>query len=114
MYYLNNHLKFTILHHKDPQSEKSRIVGFEVKPFSVKHTYKGKFNENDVELDTCHPGKMITVTEQMDPQPVQSGTEIIFTYSVTFMVGYCMTVNFDVVSALYSFARMRMTAAVHC
>lgn len=85
-YYLNNHLKFTILHHKDAQSEKSRIVGFEVKPYSVKHTYNGNLDENDIELNTCHARKMITVSEQMDPQPVEPGKEVIFTYSVTFKV----------------------------
>ena len=29
-YVLNNHLRFTILYHRDPETELARIVGFEV------------------------------------------------------------------------------------
>ncbi|GMH34237.1 hypothetical protein BSKO_02071 [Bryopsis sp. KO-2023] len=83
-YYLYNHLKFTILHHVDEVSQKSRIVGFEVKPYSVRHTYDGVFNDKEPELSTCNPRKMITVTETLDPQRVAPGEEVIFTYSVLF------------------------------
>lgn len=75
-----------MLHHKDPVTEKSRIVGFEVKPYSVKHEYEGVFNVADIELETCNQRKLITVTDQMDPQPVKPGAEIIYTYSVSFEV----------------------------
>ena len=38
--YVNNHVRFTILYHRDPDTDLSRIVGFECVPFSVKHKYK--------------------------------------------------------------------------
>lgn len=39
--YLNNHLSFTILYHKDAETDLARIVGFEVEPYSVAHEYDG-------------------------------------------------------------------------
>ena len=38
IYYLNNHLQFTILYHQSEGKEGYRIVGFEVLPMSIKHT----------------------------------------------------------------------------
>lgn len=38
---LNNHLRFTILYHRDEETDLSRIVGFEVEPFTVAHSYEG-------------------------------------------------------------------------
>ena len=35
--YIHNHLRFTILYHRDIETDLSRIVGFEVEPFSVQH-----------------------------------------------------------------------------
>lgn len=81
-YYLYNHLKFTILHHKDPKTLKSRIVGFEVQPFSVQHKYDGDFDPED--LNTCNQRKMVAVSDQMAPQPVDEEQEVIFTYSVLY------------------------------
>ncbi len=40
--YLNNHLTFTILYHKDAATDLARIVGFEVEPYSVQHSYEGE------------------------------------------------------------------------
>lgn len=40
--YLNNHLTFTILYHKDAATDLARIVGFEVEPYSVQHAYEGE------------------------------------------------------------------------
>ena len=31
--FINNHLRFTILYHRDAETDLSRIVGFEVEPF---------------------------------------------------------------------------------
>ena len=36
-FFLNNHLRFTILYHEDADAALARIVGFEVEPFSVRH-----------------------------------------------------------------------------
>ncbi|XP_039684154.1 transmembrane 9 superfamily member 8 [Medicago truncatula] len=41
-FFIDNHLAFTVKYHRDSLTESARIVGFEVKPFSVKHEYEGK------------------------------------------------------------------------
>jgi len=38
-YFIHNYLAFTVKYHKDSLSKSSRIVTFEVKPFSIRHTY---------------------------------------------------------------------------
>lgn len=44
--YINNHLRFKILYHnEDDESLGSRIVGFEVEPFSIKHEYEGTWDD---------------------------------------------------------------------
>ena len=83
---LHNHLRFVILYHRDVESDLSRIVGFEVEPFSVKHKYDGKWNADRPDLKTCNPGSMKFVTEKDDKQHVTEGEEIIFTYDVRFKV----------------------------
>ncbi|RLN05494.1 transmembrane 9 superfamily member 9-like [Panicum miliaceum] len=58
--FIHNHLTFLVKYHKDETTELSRIVGFEVKPFS----------------------KLVTNSDT--PQEVEPGKEIIFTYDVGF------------------------------
>ncbi|AES72412.2 endomembrane-like protein [Medicago truncatula] len=41
-FFIHNHLAFTVKYHRDSLTESARIVGFEIKPFSVKHEYEGK------------------------------------------------------------------------
>jgi len=88
-FFLHNHLRFTILFHKDEVTDLARIVGFEVEPFSVKHTYKsvGSYDALSPTLDTCNPGRMEYVTHDTAPQAVKEGEEVIFTYDVKFVVG---------------------------
>lgn len=86
-YFLHNHLRFTILYHKDLQTDLARIVGFEVEPFSVKHEYEAPYDKSQPVLNTCNPGRMIYVTHDTPPQPVQEGVEVIFSYDVKFVVG---------------------------
>ncbi|KAK9811371.1 hypothetical protein WJX72_002736 [[Myrmecia] bisecta] len=82
--YLNNHLRYTILYHRDVETELSRIVGFEVEPFSVKHKYEGTWNPDKAELKTCNPGSMKFVTDKEERQEVAENQEVIFTYDVSF------------------------------
>ncbi|KAG6414604.1 hypothetical protein SASPL_121977 [Salvia splendens] len=82
-YFLHNHLNFVVKYHKDPQTYTSRIVGFEVTPFSVKHEYEGKWTEN-TRLVTCDPHAQRIVTSSSSPQEVEDKQEVIFTYDVTF------------------------------
>lgn len=79
--YLNNHLRFDILYHEEPESyEGSRIVGFEISSFSVKHAYSGTFSGNTV-LDTCNA--LNPVSQESTPQPLETeDNEVIFTYDV--------------------------------
>lgn len=81
--FIHNHLSFTVKYHKDLQTESARIVGFEVKPFSVKHEYEGTWSEN-TRLTTCDPHAKKTVTGSNALQEVGDKQEIIFTYDVDF------------------------------
>lgn len=82
-HFIHNHLTFTVKFHKDPQTEAARVVGFEVKPFSVKHEYDGEWNGKN-RLTTCDPHAKRTVTSSDSPQEVEDKKEIIFTYDVEF------------------------------
>ena len=84
--FLHNHLRFTILYHRDAETDLSRIVGFEVEPFSVKHKYDGKWNPATPVLKTCNANSMKYVSEKDPKQEVKEGEEIIFTYDVSFKV----------------------------
>ncbi|XP_047325855.1 transmembrane 9 superfamily member 8-like [Impatiens glandulifera] len=83
-FFIHNHLTFTVKYHQDTQTDSTRIVGFEVKPFSVKHEYEGKWNEQNTRLTTCDPGTKRTVSNSNSPQEVEDKQEIIFTYDVDF------------------------------
>lgn len=82
-HFIHNHLSFTVRYHTDHQTELSRIVGFEVKPFSVKHEYEGEWSEN-TRLTSCDPHANRLVTSSTNPQEVEEKQEIIFTYDVQF------------------------------
>ncbi|XP_057460021.1 transmembrane 9 superfamily member 8-like [Actinidia eriantha] len=83
-YFIHNHLAFTVRFHKDPQTETARIVGFEVKPFSVNHEYEGDWSEK-TRLTTCDAHAKRAVTNSEAPQEVEDKKEIIFTYDVEFV-----------------------------
>ncbi|XP_057419721.1 transmembrane 9 superfamily member 10-like [Lotus japonicus] len=82
-YFIHNHLTFVVKYHRDPVTEVSRIVGFEVHPFSVKHEYEGEWDEK-TRLTTCDPHAKKLVTSSESPQEVEDEKEIIFTYDVEF------------------------------
>lgn len=81
-HFIHNHLSFTVKYHKDDKSDAARVVGFEVKPFSVKHEFKGRWIDN--RLEACDPSAKKTVTSSESPQEVEANKEIIFTYDVEF------------------------------
>jgi transmembrane 9 superfamily member 2/4 len=85
-HFLHNHLRFTILYHKDAVTDLARIVGFEVQPFSVKHGYEAPWDAQNPILSTCNPARMVHVSHELPPQPVQEGAEVIFSYDVKFQV----------------------------
>lgn len=82
-YFINNHLTFTVKYHRDVQTDTSRIVGFEVKPFSAKHEYEGQWSEK-TRLTTCDPHAKRTIISSESPQEVEDKKEIIFTYDVDY------------------------------
>ncbi|EEF46872.1 transmembrane 9 superfamily member 8 [Ricinus communis] len=83
-YFINNHLAFTVKYHRDLQTDSARIVGFEVKPLSVKHEYEGKWNEEKTRLITCDANAKHIVVNSNTPQEVEEKKEVIFTYDVEF------------------------------
>ncbi|KAG4953760.1 hypothetical protein JHK87_039354 [Glycine soja] len=83
-YFIHNHLAFTVKYHRDTLTESARIVGFEVKAFSVKHEFEGKWDEKTTRLTTCDPHAKHTVVNSNSPQEVEENREIIFTYDVDF------------------------------
>ena len=84
-FFLHNHARFTILYHKDIETDLARIVGFEVEPASVKHSY-GTWDEVMPQLDTCTSEKHPLDSSQSTvmPQQVAEGEEVVFTYDVMF------------------------------
>ncbi|CAM9001755.1 unnamed protein product [Rhodiola kirilowii] len=82
-HFIHNHLSFNVKFHRDSDRDAARIVGFEVKPFSVKHEYEGSWEKN-TRLTTCDPHAKRTVSSSNNPQEVDDKKEIIFTYDVDF------------------------------
>ncbi|CAN7114000.1 unnamed protein product, partial [Brassica rapa subsp. narinosa] len=82
-FFMHNHLAFTVRYHRDVQTDSARIVGFEVKPYSIKHEYDGKWSEK-TRLTTCDPHTKRLVVSSSTPQEVEPKKEIIFTYDVDF------------------------------
>lgn len=78
-HYLFNHLKFRIMIHADDGFEGSRIVGFEVEPFSVKHKLETEDGGKKM-LKTCSPARPVDST--MEPQLTDDNEEIVYTYDV--------------------------------
>ncbi|KAI5070386.1 hypothetical protein GOP47_0014729 [Adiantum capillus-veneris] len=83
-YVIFNHLAFTVFYHKDGESKASRVVGFEVTPYSVKHEYEKPFNEDKPNLFTCNANTKHLVDGSQPWQEVRENEEIIFTYDVKF------------------------------
>lgn len=83
-HFIYNHLSFTVKYHQDKETGATRIVGFEVEPFSVKHAYEGKWSEKTTTLTTCNPHAKREVTSSESPQEVEDKNEVIFTYDIHF------------------------------
>jgi len=85
--YINNHLRLVLKYHKHedpftPGPDGSRIVGFEVEPFSVDHKYKGPWNAARPTLQTCTPIHPVTSVGNLPPQALTTEAEIVWTYDV--------------------------------
>ena len=75
--YINNHLRFIVKYHRSDTFPGSRIVGFEVEAYSVKHTYEGAWN-------AASP-KLTSVPLRPDLAPMLAwSNEIVYTYDVVW------------------------------
>ncbi|XP_062087679.1 transmembrane 9 superfamily member 7 [Humulus lupulus] len=83
-YFINNHLSFRVMYHKDPETDYARIVGFEVTPNSINHEYK-EWNEKNPQLVTCNKDTKNLLPGSTVPQEVDADKEVIFTYDVSFV-----------------------------
>mmetsp|Transcript_39393 Transcript_39393/g.50262 ORF Transcript_39393/g.50262 Transcript_39393/m.50262 type:complete len:635 (+) Transcript_39393:150-2054(+) len=85
-HYLNNHARMVIAYHEDPdQFQGSRIVGFEVVPFSIKHKYEDEnFDPEMTTLTTCN--EMTPAVNDLETlQSTDELGEVIFTYDVKWV-----------------------------
>jgi transmembrane 9 superfamily protein 2/4 len=81
--YINNHVRLTVHVHEDAALFAGfRVVGFEVEPFSVRHSFDGAWAGKATQLNTCNP--LNKVTHELPPQPVSDVSSIVFTYDVQF------------------------------
>nr|GMD30504.1 transmembrane 9 superfamily member 7-like [Ipomoea batatas] len=82
-YFINNHLSFRVMYHKDPETDTARIVGFEVTPNSINHEYK-EWDEKNPQVTTCTQKTKDMIQGSTIPQEVDTDKEVIFTYDVSF------------------------------
>ncbi|KAI8529650.1 hypothetical protein RHMOL_Rhmol12G0241200 [Rhododendron molle] len=82
-YFINNHLSFRVMYHKDLESDSARIVGFEVTPNSINHEYK-EWDEKNPQLTTCNQNTKNMIQSSIVPQEVDADKEVVFTYDVSF------------------------------
>ncbi|XP_062017153.1 transmembrane 9 superfamily member 7-like [Rosa rugosa] len=80
-HFIYNHLRFNVMYHMDPETKFSRIVGFEITPYSVNHKYK-KWEDEKTELITCTTNSDLLISNL--PQEVDTDKEVVFTYDVVF------------------------------
>ncbi|CAM9428640.1 unnamed protein product [Heterosigma akashiwo] len=95
-HYLNNHARIVIAYHEDPDSfQGARVVGFEVVPFSVKHSYEdAAFDPQLTTLHTCNEMTpavndletlMVSEGGRAPPPRLRDAGEVIFTHDVKWV-----------------------------
>ncbi|MED6221083.1 Transmembrane 9 superfamily member 7, partial [Stylosanthes scabra] len=82
-YFINNHLSFRVMFHKDSETDAARIVGFEVTPNSINHEFKD-WNEKNPQVTTCNKDTKNLMQGSTVPQEVDTNKDVVFTYDVTF------------------------------
>ncbi|KAL3351922.1 hypothetical protein AABB24_020153 [Solanum stoloniferum] len=82
-YFINNHLSFRVMYHKDLDTDTARIVGFEVTPNSIKHEYK-EWNDKNPQVTTCNQNTRNLILGGVIPQEVDTDKEVVFSYDVSF------------------------------
>ncbi|MBA0730853.1 hypothetical protein Golax_025776 [Gossypium laxum] len=84
-YFINNHLSFRVMFHRDTETDAARIVGFEVTPNSINHEYK-EWDEKNPQIATCNKDTKNLIPGSTVPQEVDAGKEFVFTYDITFKI----------------------------
>nr|XP_025617990.2 transmembrane 9 superfamily member 7 [Arachis hypogaea] len=82
-YFINNHLSFRVMYHKDSETDSARIVGFEVTPNSINHEFK-EWNDKNPQVTTCNKDTKNLMQGSTVPQEVDTNKDVVFTYDVTF------------------------------
>ncbi|KAE8700689.1 Transmembrane 9 superfamily member 10 [Hibiscus syriacus] len=77
-YFINNHLSFRVMFHRDTETDAARIVGL-----SINHEYK-EWDKKNPQITTCNKDTKNIVPGSTVPQEVDLGKEVVFTYDVTF------------------------------
>lgn len=80
LYFINNHLIFTVKYRKDPETNSMTIAEFLVQPKCIRHKYVGEWMNEKTRLTTCYSDANHKKVDQI----VYMGQEIIFTYDVLF------------------------------
>jgi transmembrane 9 superfamily member 2/4 len=79
--FIFNHITFLVQYNQETATDPIRIVGFEVEPYTVKHTKSNeKLGWTSENLKTCSASSPIT--RDVEPQPVD--THVVFTYDVVW------------------------------
>lgn len=82
VYFVNNHLRFTVRFHYDHERLVSRVVGFEVVAHSVHHEFADASRSS---VKTCNPAlEYEYFDDQQEKQDVADPNGVIFTYDVIF------------------------------
>lgn len=87
MHCVYNHMRIIVKYNEDAKHfQGSRIVGFEVVPFSVKHQWdsqggKAAFDPQATVLETCNDERRVKY-EGEGFQTVEAPGEVIYTYDV--------------------------------
>lgn len=80
--YIYNHVRIIVRYSERPEEHSGvRIVGFEVVPFSIKHSYEGTYDK-DTKLSTCNPLAQVKHNPSNLQEVGGNGNEVIYTYEV--------------------------------
>lgn len=129
-YYLYNHLRFTILYSRSPESENNnyRVVGFHVYPVSINHKEKKvdegdstSKNPNEIRLSTCSSGEsIINIPSYFQPLKLlnetnDDGLDIHYSYEVKWKESFELkwSNRWDVYTAASPSCRVQLKSIIN-
>ena len=82
-YYLYNHVRIIVRYTEDEaEYHGARIVGFEVVPFSVHHSYEGTYEKDKTSVSSCNAETVMKHSVDSLQEVGTSGTEVLYSYEV--------------------------------